>query len=174
MRRDVFVYGDWQTLGEIQTMGVLRVERSHGNEISAFEYSRSWLESSHAMSLDPHLQLYPSTQYLSDNDHPNFGLFLDSSADRCGSTTDEASRCKIGKERNSNSVILRSRSDAQSAVGYHGHPRAYASAMEPLLDQWAGGRGAVGCRERKKRAPNKPAKKSPRQINREKLDEYCR
>jgi serine/threonine-protein kinase HipA len=100
MRHDVFVYGDWHALGEIQTMGVLHVDKSHGKEIFAFEYSRSWLESGHAMTLDPQLQLYSGPQYLSDNDHPNFGLFLDSSPDRWGQLLMKRREARLARKEN--------------------------------------------------------------------------
>ncbi len=59
-------------------------ELTHGTETFSFEYSRAWLEGDNAMSLDPELQLFQGPQYSSDNERPNFGLFLDSSPDRWG------------------------------------------------------------------------------------------
>jgi serine/threonine-protein kinase HipA len=84
MSREIHVFGDWQQLGESQRLGLLRAELTHGTETFSFEYSREWLEGDNAMSLDPQLQLFQGPQYSSDNDRPNFGLFLDSSPDRWG------------------------------------------------------------------------------------------
>ncbi|MFT5206571.1 MAG: serine/threonine-protein kinase HipA, partial [Candidatus Omnitrophota bacterium] len=56
---------------------------SRGKEVFSFEYDKAWLKSSYAQSLDPDLSLFSGPQYARD-DHPNFGLFLDSSPDRWG------------------------------------------------------------------------------------------
>ena len=84
MAREIFVFGDWQELGETQLIGSLRAETAHGKETFSFEYDRQWLEKGNAMLLDPELQLFQGPQYLNDNDRPNFGMFLDSSPDRWG------------------------------------------------------------------------------------------
>lgn len=78
------VYADWQSLGGVQQMGILTVQRVRGKEIFSFEYNDSWLTSSgQALFLDPHLSMYKGKQYLPE-EQPNFGLFLDSSPDRWG------------------------------------------------------------------------------------------
>ncbi len=84
MSREIHVFGDWQELGEVQRMGLLRANQVRGAETFSFEYDPDWLASDHAMSLDPNLLLYEGPQYLNDNNRPNFGLFLDSSPDRWG------------------------------------------------------------------------------------------
>ncbi len=84
MSREIHVFGAWQQLGELQLLGLLRAEVAHGTETFSFEYSREWLEGNSAMSLDPELRLFRGPQYSSDNNRPNFGLFLDSSPDRWG------------------------------------------------------------------------------------------
>lgn len=83
-KTEVLVYAYWHEMGEPQLMGTLSADRLRGNEIFAFEYSKSWLESKFAQVLDPDLQLYGGKQFLSDKAKTNFGLFLDSSPDQWG------------------------------------------------------------------------------------------
>jgi len=64
-------------------MGTLYVSLTRGKEIFSFEYDPPWLKSPHAQLLDPNLGLFGGPQYARD-DHPNFGMFLDSSPDRWG------------------------------------------------------------------------------------------
>ncbi|MCB0850807.1 MAG: HipA domain-containing protein [Bacteroidetes bacterium] len=64
-------------------MGILRSEKSRGEEVFSFEYSESWLKSKYAQEIDPDLKLLIGPQYITD-EKPNFGLFLDSSPDRWG------------------------------------------------------------------------------------------
>jgi serine/threonine-protein kinase HipA len=65
-------------------MGYLQSELLRGKEIFSFEYDSSWLESGHAQSLDPFLQLFGGKQYPGTGNQQNFGIFLDSSPDRWG------------------------------------------------------------------------------------------
>jgi len=81
--REIIVYADWVDLPEISKMGILRAEKSRGEEVFSFEYSESWLKSGYAQEIDPDLRLYAGPQYVND-EKPNFGLFLDSSPDRWG------------------------------------------------------------------------------------------
>jgi serine/threonine-protein kinase HipA len=66
-------------------MGTLFAAPARGKEIFSFEYDQSWLRSGQAQNLDPKLALVTGPQYPNP-DHPNFGLFLDSSPDRWGRT----------------------------------------------------------------------------------------
>ena len=84
MSREIHVFGDWEELGQVRRIGLLRVDNVRGNEIFSFEYDRDWLESDTVMCLDPDLQWYAGPQYLADESRPNFGMFLDSSPDRWG------------------------------------------------------------------------------------------
>ena len=83
---DILVYADWVGLGGPLLMGSLSVNRTKGCSVFAFAYAQSWLDGALTHALDPNLQLYSGAQYLPDN-RPNFGLFLDSSPDRWGSST---------------------------------------------------------------------------------------
>lgn len=83
-KREILVYADWHGLGDPMPMGMLNVLYSRGKEIFSFEYNNEWLQSGHAQSIDPDLQLYTGQQYLNDEHKPNFGIFLDSSPDRWG------------------------------------------------------------------------------------------
>lgn len=65
-------------------MGVLASKSLRGKEIFSFEYDKDWLSSKFVQTLDPDLQLYLGSQYLSNEEKNNFGLFLDSSPDRWG------------------------------------------------------------------------------------------
>lgn len=82
--RKILVYADWNDIDEPILMGFLYAEILRGNEIFSFEYDSEWLQSKHAMLLDPELQLYSGIQYLNDDKKYNFGIFLDSSPDRWG------------------------------------------------------------------------------------------
>lgn len=81
--KEIEVFADWIGLPSTLKMGVLRAEKSKGEEIFSFEYSKKWLESGFAQEIDPDLRLFTGAQYLYD-DKVNFGLFLDSSPDRWG------------------------------------------------------------------------------------------
>ncbi len=81
--REILVYADWVELPETMKMGVLRSEKSKGEEIFSFKYQEKWLSSGYAQDIDPDLKLFVGPQYLNDR-KPNFGLFLDSSPDRWG------------------------------------------------------------------------------------------
>jgi serine/threonine-protein kinase HipA len=82
--RSVFVYADWEGLPEENVlMGQLQSELLRGKEVFSFVYSKEWLSSNFAQTLDPDLVYSEGLQYLSD-DKTNFGLFLDSSPDRWG------------------------------------------------------------------------------------------
>jgi serine/threonine-protein kinase HipA len=81
--KDILVYADWQGIDKPSLVGTLAADVVKGIEIFSFEYTTEWLQSKHAMSLDPDLQLYGGRQYIRD-EKPNFGLFMDSSPDRWG------------------------------------------------------------------------------------------
>jgi len=82
-QKAIQVCAHWQGLKDPVLMGVLNVSVSRGKEIFSFEYDPDWLKSTHAQELDPNLGLYSGPQYVRE-DHPNFGVFLDSSPDRWG------------------------------------------------------------------------------------------
>lgn len=82
-KRSIFVYAHWLGLEDPMLMGMLYSERLRGKEVFSFEYDEHWLKNGPSQLLDPNLQLYSGSQYLS-GDQPNFGLFLDSSPDRWG------------------------------------------------------------------------------------------
>ncbi len=81
--REIIVFADWINLPKCSKIGILRSEKSKGEEVFSFEYSEAWLKSDFVQEIDPDLKLYSGPQYLNDN-KPNFGLFLDSSPDRWG------------------------------------------------------------------------------------------
>ncbi|MBU3681707.1 MAG: HipA domain-containing protein [Flavobacterium sp.] len=64
-------------------MGILHSDRLKGKEVFSFEYKDEWLKNGPAQLLDPRLQLYSGLHYLNE-EHDNFGIFLDSSPDRWG------------------------------------------------------------------------------------------
>ncbi len=80
--KSIQVYADWQSLNGTQLMGILNVSFSRGKEIFSFEYDKVWLKTN-TYELDPDLVLYSGPQYARE-EHPNFGIFLDSSPDRWG------------------------------------------------------------------------------------------
>lgn len=78
------MFADWEGLPEQNLlMGQLQSELLRGKEVFSFVYSKEWLLSNFAQTLDPDLFYSEGLQYLSD-DKTNFGLFLDSSPDRWG------------------------------------------------------------------------------------------
>ena len=82
--RSAYVFADWEGLPEQNLlMGQLQSELLRGKEVFSFVYSKEWLSSNFAQTLDPDLFYSEGLQYLSD-DKTNFGLFLDSSPDRWG------------------------------------------------------------------------------------------
>ncbi|MEX1190544.1 MAG: HipA domain-containing protein [Brumimicrobium sp.] len=83
-KRALYVYADWHGLNGSVFLGLIHAELLRGKEIFSFEYDNHWLQSGHAQSLDPDLQLYVGKQYLNDPEKHNFGMFLDSSPDRWG------------------------------------------------------------------------------------------
>jgi serine/threonine-protein kinase HipA len=80
---DILVYADWIELKGPTLMGTLSVAHTKGREIFSFAYDKAWLDKGLAQNLDPDLQLFAGTQYLSGG-KKNFGIFLDSSPDRWG------------------------------------------------------------------------------------------
>lgn len=81
--REIFVYASWKEIEEPILMGILHSSVSRGDEIFSLEYEKAWLDSDHAMGIDPDLQLFSGPQYLAMG-KSNFGIFLDSSPDRWG------------------------------------------------------------------------------------------
>ncbi len=81
--KNIYVFADWYKLLKPTLLGTLKVEQLRGHEVFSFEYDKDWLKSSNRILLDPDLQWYSGSQFLSDKKE-NFGLFLDSSPDRWG------------------------------------------------------------------------------------------
>jgi len=79
----IYVFAHWTGMKEPVLMGELKTEYSRGKEIFSFTYSANWLEKGYSQIIDPELQLYSGSQYVSD-EKTNFGVFLDSSPDRWG------------------------------------------------------------------------------------------
>lgn len=83
LRKSIYVYADWMGMSGPQLMGVLTVDIVRGSEVFSFSYDKNWLSSKHVQQLDPELQLYSGSQYLSEH-KKNFGVFTDSCPDRWG------------------------------------------------------------------------------------------
>lgn len=84
-QKGILVFADWAGIDGPQFMGTLLAAPLRGKEVFSFQYDQSWLKSGMACELDPRLGLVSGPQYP-NNEHPNFGLFLDSSPDRWGRT----------------------------------------------------------------------------------------
>ena len=82
-QKEIQVFAHWKELKEPTLMGILKSTNTRGREIFSYEYSKDWLKSANGQYIDPDLQLYEGTQYLSEEKN-NFGIFLDSSPDRWG------------------------------------------------------------------------------------------
>jgi serine/threonine-protein kinase HipA len=82
-KRYIHVYAHWSGMENPLHMGILHSDRLKGKEVFSFEYKDEWLKNGPAQLLDPRLQLYSGLHYLNE-EHDNFGIFLDSSPDRWG------------------------------------------------------------------------------------------
>jgi serine/threonine-protein kinase HipA len=82
-RRTVEVIADWAGLSAPTRMGALHATPARGKEIFSFEYDDAWLQSPHALVIDPALRLHRGPQHA-PVERGNFGVFLDSSPDRWG------------------------------------------------------------------------------------------
>ena len=83
MSKNIFVYGDWESLVQPTLIGVLNVDLLKGKEIFSFEYDTEWLQTQKFSFFDPDLQLYKGRQYTQQNKEL-FGFFTDSCPDRWG------------------------------------------------------------------------------------------
>jgi serine/threonine-protein kinase HipA len=83
IKKEIYVYADWQGLSVPNKMGILTVTPARGKETFSFEYTAEWLKSGFSQMLDPDLQLYSGAYYPRD-EKVNFGIFLDSCPDRWG------------------------------------------------------------------------------------------
>ena len=83
MSKNIFVYGDWESLVQPTLIGVLNVDLLKGKEIFSFEYDTEWLQTQQFSFFDPDLQLYKGRQYTQQNKEL-FGFFTDSCPDRWG------------------------------------------------------------------------------------------
>ena len=97
--KEILVFADWHCLPTYLKMGILRAEKTKGEEVFSFEYNDEWLKIGFAQELDPDLKLYTGPQYLIDN-KANFGIFLDSSPDRWGRTLMERREAIIARKSN--------------------------------------------------------------------------
>lgn len=81
--KKILVYADWMELQTPQLLGVLHATHLRGKEVFSFTYEKEWLQSGHALQLDPDLGLFSGPQYAKE-EKTNFGIFLDSCPDRWG------------------------------------------------------------------------------------------
>jgi len=82
-KRTIIVYANWLAKEPPIRLGVLQSEKLRGKEIFSFQYDEKWVAGKFSQLLDPNLELYSGLHFLND-EHQNFGLFLDSSPDRWG------------------------------------------------------------------------------------------
>ena len=97
LRRSILVYADWIGLDNPTILGILHSTLVRGKEVFSFEYNEPWLKSEKAQNLDPDLQLYPGSQYLTE-EKSNFGIFLDSTPDRWGRVLMKRREAAIAKK----------------------------------------------------------------------------
>jgi serine/threonine-protein kinase HipA len=95
-RRTVEVVADWADIGAVR-MGLLHATPSRGKEVFAFEYDPAWLNTPHALPLDPSLRLHPGAQHTPVG-RDNFGMFLDSSPDRWGRVLMQRREAQLARE----------------------------------------------------------------------------
>jgi serine/threonine-protein kinase HipA len=104
-KKTIYVYADWQIQKDPLLMGILSATISRGKEIFSFEYDAGWLKSGLTYNLDPGLKLFDGPQYPKSN-HPNFGLFLDSSPDRWGRVLMRRREAEFAREEKRTSRTL--------------------------------------------------------------------
>ncbi|MBK8342487.1 MAG: HipA domain-containing protein [Bacteroidetes bacterium] len=124
-----------QGLTSPMVMGMLAVDQSRGSEVFSFTYNSDWLQSPFAKQLDPDLGLFTGPQYHR-NEHPNFGIFLDSSPDRWGKVLMRRREAQLAREEKRQPKTLYE-SDFLLGV-YDGHRmgglRFRLSEQGPFLD----------------------------------------
>lgn len=84
MNKEIYIFADWEELGNPIHMGIFYIELIRGKEIFSFEYTKEWLKLPFAQVLDPDLQLFSGRQYQINIDKHSFGMLLDSAPDRWG------------------------------------------------------------------------------------------
>ncbi len=135
MSREIQVWADWHELGEPQLMGQLRASAVRGKEVFSFNYDATWLKSNASRQLDPDLQLVEGPQYLSSEQRPNFGIFLDSSPDRWGRLLMQ--RREAAKARDEGRPV-KSLLETDYLLGVHDEQRAGALRFKDGedIDSW--------------------------------------
>ncbi len=78
----VFVFADWEDFNQPALVGALRSSMIRRTEHFEFTYAEQWLQSGHALNLDPALALYSGPQHGEGG--RNFRAFLDCCPDRWG------------------------------------------------------------------------------------------
>jgi serine/threonine-protein kinase HipA len=63
---EIYAYADWKGLKGPVLMGTLLLEIIRGKEVFPFNYDSSWLNAGKVLYLDPYLQMYFGSHYLSD------------------------------------------------------------------------------------------------------------
>ena len=101
MSKNIYVYGDWESLGQPVLIGILNVDLLKGKEIFSFEYDTEWLKTQKFSFFDPDLQLYKGRQYAQQNKEL-FGFFTDSCPDRWGRLLMTRSKAQNQKKTYSN------------------------------------------------------------------------
>ncbi len=79
---EILVFADWENFDQPALVGVLRSTMVRQTEHFEFTYAEKWLQSNHALNLDPALALYTGPQHGERG--RNFRAFLDSCPDRWG------------------------------------------------------------------------------------------
>lgn len=81
--KTIYVYGDWESLGNETLIGTLNVDIHKNKEVFSFEYDSDWLKNKAFSFFDPDLQLYRGRQFV-PVEKKLFGVFNDSCPDRWG------------------------------------------------------------------------------------------
>jgi serine/threonine-protein kinase HipA len=133
-QKAIQVCAHWAGIADPLVMGTLYATEARGKEVFSFEYDPAWLQSDHRREIDPRLQLYTGPQYPA-GDHPNFGLFLDSSPDRWGRVLMQRREAQQARQEGRDVAPLRE-SDYLLGV-YDGHRMGglrFRIATGPFLD----------------------------------------
>ena len=129
MSTEVYVFADWEEFETPVLAGTLRSSIARQKEHFSFNYDTDWLQSSHALKIDPDLNLYRGEQHSEDD--KNFRVFLDSCPDRWGRLLMKRRETIIARREKRRPNTL---SEVVYLLGVHDLYRAGALRFKRTLD----------------------------------------
>ena len=126
---DIYVFADWEGLGQAMLMGILSAHFAKGKKAFSFKYEKEWLSSHNQKLIDPDINFYSGPQYPSNK--TNFGIFLDSMPDTWGRTLMKRRAAQIAIAKNEKSKTLY---DIDYLLGVYDASRMGAIRFKTELD----------------------------------------